>query len=47
MLLLSIQGQGGFTLGDSIFQLFSFLFVIAIPVGLVIFYLAAKRKNYR
>ncbi|HWO75651.1 MAG TPA: hypothetical protein VNM69_06975 [Bacillus sp. (in: firmicutes)] len=45
MLLLSTQG--GFTWGDSIFQLISFLLVIAIPLGLILFYLAVKRKKNR
>jgi hypothetical protein len=46
-LLASAQSTAGINTGDIIFQLISFLFLLTIPVGIIIFVVFLRRRNNR
>jgi hypothetical protein len=46
-LLASAQSIAGINTGDIIFQLISFLFLLTIPVGIIIFVVFLRRRNNR
>ena len=46
-LLASAQSTAAINTGDIIFQLFSFLFLLTIPVGIIVFLVVLRRRNSR
>ncbi|PFA69222.1 hypothetical protein CN378_04945 [Bacillus sp. AFS015802] len=46
-LLASAQSTATLNTGDIIFQLMSLLFLLAIPVGIIIFVVILRRRNSR
>ncbi|MCT2536473.1 hypothetical protein NC661_03560 [Aquibacillus koreensis] len=45
--MILASSVGGIHIGDIIFSLFSFLFLVAIVVGIVWFVIISKKKNNR
>lgn len=46
-LLASAQSTAGINTGDIIFQLITFLIVLAIPVGIIVLVVVFRRRNSR